>query len=202
MAELSPSRAAGGWVSGMARTAALGWAARTVGRLIEGPIGELNRGASLDQGRRAVQRKSHRARRLAVGSGFRLGDHQELVVAKEVVGTDESACGPNSCAANGSQLPRLFGRRHPTEALQQGQKDEKGVAAPFLRPDDLEAIVLEKAPEPLLAEVVEMHGNLVPAPRLSKDRTHTRVVIRDADAEDSPRGRALGAPPGGTVRGL
>jgi hypothetical protein len=45
----------------MARTAALGWAGRTVRRLIEGPIGELSRAASLDRNvvsvleRRAVE---------------------------------------------------------------------------------------------------------------------------------------------------
>jgi hypothetical protein len=45
----------------MARSAGLGWAGRTVRRLIEGPIGELNRAASLDRNvvavleRRAVE---------------------------------------------------------------------------------------------------------------------------------------------------
>ena len=62
MAELSHSgEAAGGWASRMARTAALGWTGRTVRRLIEGPIGELRRAASLDRNvvsvleRRAVE---------------------------------------------------------------------------------------------------------------------------------------------------
>ena len=62
MAELSHSgEAAGGWASRMARTAALGWGGRTVRRLIEGPIGELSRAASLDRNvvsvleRRAVE---------------------------------------------------------------------------------------------------------------------------------------------------